>query len=588
MGCRPRTARTHLSIRRACQVVPDIPSFAVDDGFTYLVPETADIHIGSRVRVRVSGRRLKGFVTAVFEAPEERKLLPVDAVSGDIPSFDESMLAVLRWAATHYVSPLSVILRRTIPPNIPRTPNGTPRQPVSRLSGVVVVVSSSLDHATHLEGIVAEAAAVGGSTMIIAPTVLEVGRVSDALKNRFSGHVVSATSSSSGKDSTKAWSRAATSGDSILVGTREIVLWPVAGLVSMVVVEDSRRVMKSPSTPTLGVREIAVKRSGINGNRLTFLSPLPSLETLALRPKVIPTPNRSWPLVEVADRAEEPPSRSVLLDRTRIALAGATGKGLSAFVLVPSRGYAPAFRCVRCGELRRCTVCGTAATRRGDCRRCGAVFGECVTCAGQHFEPLGAGLGSVRDAIARSVGDAVGVSGEHRPITVGSERDIVTQKPIDLAVAVDIDGMAMAPTYRASEDALRLLVRTANLVRRGRGNRLIVQTALPDQPVVEALRSGRPTEFLRQQLTERRRSSFPPAGELIALEVDRAIEVGTAVEDAVSTSATVLGPAAMKDRDRWLIQAKDLTPARAAVRRLVGSLRDRGARVRVDADPIDL
>lgn len=569
-------------------MVPDIPSFAVDDGFTYLVPETFGVQIGSRVRVRVSGRRLKGFVTAVFDAPAGKKLLPIEAVSGDVASFDESMLAVLRWASTHYVSPLSVILRRTIPPNVPRSSVNVPARHRPGSNEITVVVSSARDHVSHISTIVGEAIDSEGSVMIVVPTVREVANISKVLADRFANRVLSATSSSSGKDATNAWTTAATTGGSVLVGTREIMFWPVAGLTSLVVVEDSRRVMKSPSTPTLGVREVAVRRSATEGTLLTFLSPVPSLESVVLRSTVIETPNRSWPLVEVIDRGEEPPSRSVLMERTRISLAGAARDGLATFVLVPVRGYAPAFRCIRCGELRRCVECGTAATRHADCRRCGAPLKGCVACSSQRFEALGAGIGSVRDAIARSVGDAVGVAGENRLITVGSERDIVTQNPIQMAVAVDIDGMTMSPTYRAAEDALRLLVRVANLVERGRGNRLIIQTALPEQDVVEALKAGGSTEFLAQQIEERRRSSFPPVGELIALEIDRKVHVGAAVDDAIGGVATVLGPASMKDRDRWLIQGKDLTKARVALRALAGTLRDRGARVRIDADPIDL
>ena len=60
-----------------CQVVPDIASFAVDDGFTYRVPENLAVTVGSRVRIRVGGRRMRGFVTAVFgEQPEREPDLP--------------------------------------------------------------------------------------------------------------------------------------------------------------------------------------------------------------------------------------------------------------------------------------------------------------------------------------------------------------------------------------------------------------------------------------------------------------------------------------------------------------------------------
>ncbi|MCL1597657.1 MAG: hypothetical protein M3094_00625, partial [Actinomycetia bacterium] len=159
---------------------------------------------------------------------------------------------------------------------------------------------------------------------------------------------------------------------------------------------------------------------------------------------------------------------------------------------------------------------------------------------------------------------------------------------VDLAVSVDIDGVAHAPNYRAAEDALRLHVRVAHLVRRGSGNRLLVQTAIPDQPVVDSLRSGNPEAFLEDLLAVRRRSGFPPYGQLIALEVDTTIDARTEVTEILGGVATVLGPAPQGDRVRWLIQGRDLSEARMRLRRLVGSLRDRGARVRVDADPIDL
>lgn len=588
MGRRDRTTRTELTTAKACQVVPEIPSFAVDDGFTYIVPERMEVRVGSRVRIRVSGRRLKGFVTSLFDARPERSLLPIDGVSGTVASFDERSLDVLRSVASHYVTPLSTILGRTLPPNLPRAGRFPPRPPKTGNPSFGVIVSNAQTHASHISSIVAEAFDNHLGAIVIVPTITEAATFAGTLAHRFGDAVVAATSASSAKEATRAWVKAATAPPVVLVGTREIMLWPVAELGVAVIVEDARRVMKSPSTPTLSVRDVVVRRARAEGFDVTFIGPVPTLESLALGAVVESPPGRQWPLVEVADRAEEPPSRSILLDRTRAALTAVVNRGARAFVLVPVRGYAPAFRCVRCGELRRCEHCGTAATRQRECRRCGASLAPCPHCNGERFEALGAGIGSVRDAVARSVGDSVGVLGENKPVTVGSERDLVAHPLIDLAVAVDVDGLSLAPTYRAAEDALRLLVRLANLVQRGRGNRLLIQTALTDQPVIAALRSGRSDAFLAAQLAERARSSFPPVGELITLEIDRTIEVGSQVLDSLDSVASVLGPAETSDRDRWLIQAGDLTEARARLRRLVGSLRDRGARVRVDADPIDL
>jgi primosomal protein N' (replication factor Y) len=573
---------------KACQVVPDIPSFAVDDGFAYVIPDGMDVHIGSRVRIRVSGRRMKGFVTAVFEPQPDRKLLPIDGVTGSIPSFDARTLPMMRWAATHYVSPMSTILKRTIPPNVPRLVRAEVEDRVAGDRQVTIITSDTRSHLLHTTEAVAPAIALDESAIVIVPSVQEAETMAAGLREVYGDSVVLATSASQGKEATRSWGRAANRPPTLLVGTREIMLWPVARLGIAVIVQDARRVMKSPSTPTLGVREVLVARSEHERFDVTFISPVPTLETVALGGSVVAPAGREWPLVEVIDRSHEPPSRTVILERTSTAISAAVRRNDQVFVLVPSRGYAPAFRCIACGELRRCSICDAAASRKSDCRRCGGHLGSCTKCGKARFEPLGAGIGSVRDAIARSVGNDVGVAGEGKLVTVGSERDLIGVGEMSLAVAVDIDGMAHAPTYRASEDALRLLVRLAHLVVKGKGNRLLVQTADANQPIVVALVSGRSEAFLKDLMQERRASHFPPYGELIALEIDRTVPVGSAIVDAIGTDGRVLGPAPMRDRDRWLIQGRDLTNARVALRQVIGTLRDKGARVRVDVDPIDL
>jgi primosomal protein N' (replication factor Y) len=531
---------------------------------------------------------MKGFVTAVLPGPTDRKLLPIDGVVGTSGSFDEETLPTLRWAATHYVSPLSTILKRTIPANVPRLTHHELEPLESADSRTTIIISDARSHLGHVAASVETSISLGEGALVIVPSVAEAEEMASGLADIHGEAVVLSSSASENKDSTRSWGRAANRAPTLLVGTRETMLWPVARLSSAVVVEDGRRVMKSPSTPTLGVREVLIARSQRERFPLTFIGPVPTLETIDLDPVINAPGGRQWPLVEVVDRSHEPPSRTVLLERTTTAISAAVRRNEHVFVLVPSRGYAPAFRCIACGELRRCSVCQTAAARKDECRRCGAELKACTNCAKERFEPLGAGIGSVRDAIARSVGGNVGVAGDKKLVTVGSERDLIGCQEMSLSVAVDIDGMAHAPTYRASEDAFRLLVRLAQLVGRGKGNRMLVQTASADQPIVAALRSGRSGGFLAGLMAERRASNFPPFGELIALEIDRAVPIGDAITTAIGDDARVLGPAPMRDRDRWLIQGTDLTRARIALRQVTGTLRDKGARVRIDVDPIDL
>ncbi len=100
-------------------MVPDLPTFAVDDGFAYEVPPGVEVEVGALVRVPLGGRRVPGFVVAMGEAerPGLRRLL---GRRGDLPVFGRGLLEVMRWAAIHYVAPLPVVLGKGAPLNLPR------------------------------------------------------------------------------------------------------------------------------------------------------------------------------------------------------------------------------------------------------------------------------------------------------------------------------------------------------------------------------------------------------------------------------------------------------------------------------------
>ena len=115
----------------------------------------------------------------------------------------------------------------------------------------------------------------------------------------------------------------------------------------------------------------------------------------------------------------------------------------------------------------------------------------------------------------------------------------------------------------------------------------MVQTSMPDHPIIAALRSGRPLDFLQNELSARARDGFPPAGELLALDLrEPPAEADAQLRDVAG--AEVLGPADTGEGQRWLLQGKDLGDARVRLRGLVQSWRDAGVRVRIDVDPSDL
>lgn len=559
------------------------------------------------MRIPLGGRRVRGFVTSVSGEAPPRPLKALAARSGQLPVFDTSLLQSIRWAASHYVAPLAAVLRRAAPPNLPKPRKPRARSPVPHRSGKLSEWGAAQIAAGHspprylvtgdryaaqIADAIAPILDAGRNTMVALPTAAEAEAVAVDLGDLFGDRVLLVTGGMSAAEHTRAWSITAQGSGFILVGTREIALWPGGDLGGAVIVEEGRRAFKSPSTPTLHVRDVLRRRAAVERFGLLFLGPVPTTEVLAAGVTLDRPDGRVWPLVEVVDRSEEPPGSGLVMDRTRAAIGAVVRSGGRGFVLVSRRGYAGAFRCVGCRQVRRCAQCGAAPDRDGPCPRCGTRAGPCAECGGAKFEPLGAGVGRVVDDLRRSFGQSVTPAGDGGSISVGTERDLVSVAGLDLAVAIDGDGPILAPHYRAEEDALRLFARLALTVSRGRGKRCMIQTGDPRQRVIEAIRSGRPLPILEQILEERADSSFPPVGDIIAVEVAGPEGPAPADADAILrrtvAGATILGPAPGPSGSRWLIQGANLRRTRILLRPAVQSMRDAGARVRVDVDPVDL
>lgn len=563
--------------------------------------------MGSIVRIPLGGRKVRGFVTDI-RSGSSAGLKELRGVSGEVPVFDERLLETLRWAAHHYVSPMAGLLAKSAPPNLPRLAKTPPWPEVPRVgpgpltplataaagggrSPAAYFLTSS-DWSRHVESVVGVVAAADRSSMVVVATAVEAAAIAKELSSTFGRRVVVATPDLSDRQLTAAWQVAATVPGSIVVGTHRIAFWPVARLALAVIIQEGRRGMKDRQTPTIHAREILKTRARIERFGLLYMGRVPSTEVLGAGTEIIRAPgrNRIWQLVEVVDRGEDPPGSGILTDRVRSALRNAIDKKERVFLFTHRHGYAPASRCVSCRTLRRCEQCGARPDPGTSCARCGAALGPCTTCRGARFEPLGAGVGRILEVTRRMVGtELVGNIDEGRPIVVGTERDLTRAGTVDLAVAIDADGLILGTNYRAAEEALRILTRLAGILPFGRGKRLMVQTSQPNHPVITALRRGEPTEFLEAELTKREALGFPPAGELIVIEVRSGGPQSDAlIKEAVGTDATVFGPATAPRGERWLIQGNNLSIVRTRLRSAVQSLRDAGAAVRIDADPIDL
>ncbi|HEV2309899.1 MAG TPA: hypothetical protein VGU73_05215, partial [Acidimicrobiia bacterium] len=138
----------------------------------------------------------------------------------------------------------------------------------------------------------------------------------------------------------------------------------------------------------------------------------------------------------------------------------------------------------------------------------------------------------------------------------------------------------LAPRFRAETQALWLLVRAARLLGdRQHGGRLLVQTRVPDHPVLLAAERSDPGPLLREEAARRKALGLPPFGGLAVLSGDA--EAVDAAADALGPPLEVLGPV----DGRALVRApsaRELADGLAAAD--LGAARAIG-HLRVDVDP---
>ncbi len=589
-----------MSEAAIARVVPDLASFSVDHGFEYAIGDH-DVEVGSLVRVPLSGRPRRGYVVDVYPG-DASHLKEIRGVSGDLPVFSPALLQAIDELAAYYVAPRSVVLAKSLPPNLPRRvprltlpsipPSSSPAPAATAAAaagqpGGHVQLLAGAGWGEIIRGSVTEILSAQRSAIVVVPTAVEADRLLAVLRPDLGARVLDGH----GDDAavTRAWSEAALNPGVVVVGTAKVAWWKVARLAAIVLVDEGRRGMKERQTPTVAAARLAATRAHHEGLTIFHLSRLPTADTFARDPLVVRLGGRLWPPVEIVDRTGEPPGSRLFTARVTDSVRATLRDQGRVFLFTHRRGYAPAARCGSCRQLRLCPGCGARPDAGAECRRCGSGLGPCSNCGHDRFEPLGAGIERVTEEARRlfDPGVASDPVADGPALVVGTERDLVALRPVDLAVAIDGDGLVRGTNYRAGEDALAVLARVAARVRSGPRHRLMVQTASPGHPVYEALRKADPVPYLEHELSERKAMGLPPTGEILVLEVSDADEAGDEIR-AVSETATVFGPAAFNRGQRWLIQGADLTEPKQRLRAVIGRLREHGARVRADADPRDL
>ncbi len=561
------------------------------------------VRLGTVVRFSLHGRRVGGWIVgvAVEPATDRAKLKPLAKLSGFGPG--EELLSLAKWASWRWWGRPAHFLRTASPDFVVRgLPPAKPLDPallsVSPVVDDVVALAVEATDPSYDPGpvlvrippafdtfpLVVEAVRSAGpkGALIVAPSV--AASVHLARRLRRAGAPVALLPGE--------WAKAVVGG-CVVVGARSAAWAPIVDPGIIVVLDEHDEAHKQEQTPAWNARDVAVERARRSLIAVILTSPMPSLEALAIPGIRLVEPTRAaerrgWPRINVIDRAEEDPGRQGIISDRLVSLLRSSDR----VVLVLNRvGRAKLLACVACGDLCRCEHCEGAMAMFSDtsvlvCQRCKQERPPlCGSCGAGKLKNVRVGVTRAREELEalalRPVGEMTATSEappDHVRVIVGTEAVLHRLGVADAVVFLDFDGELLAPRYRASEQALHLVVLAARMTGgKGEDGRIFVQTRQPNHAVLQAALLADPSRLLDAQASLRALLGFAPSRAVAAVSGPGAKEVADAVR-AREPGVTVQGP----DGGPYLLRA----PNQAMLCGVLATVDKPVDRVRVEIDPL--
>ncbi|MFA6093261.1 MAG: primosomal protein N' [Elusimicrobiota bacterium] len=428
----------------------------------------------------------------------------------------------------------------------------------------------------------------------------------------------------------------------VVVGPRSACLLPFKDLRLAVVDEEQDESYKQDGqVPYYHARDVVLERCRTFEAAAVLGSATPSVESFhqaktgALR--LIEMPQRVFtgtgaPPVRLLDRPAE--GRSCIGPELLEALRERLQRREQSILLVNRRGFSNFAICRKCswvarcplcevalihhrdesgGHLLRCHHCGRSASVPSRCGQCGA---EALTFAGIGTQKVAAEVRCVLPGVRvlRMDRDTVsnGADAEIYGSFLRGDADVLVGTKlvakgfhfprVTLVGVVDADTMLQMPDFRSSERTVQMLLQAAGRAGRAEApGEVLLQTARPTDPALQAVARVDYAGFCSQELLVRRDLRYPPSTILVRVVfsgkteavVLRACESSADMLKAALGEDSVLGPAPgllakLRGLHRWHLLLKlppeRLETARAALRAMQNPST---VRVKVNVDPYD-
>ena len=398
----------------------------------------------------------------------------------------------------------------------------------------------------------------GRQAMVLVPEISITPQLLARFRNRLGNCVQALHSGLSNRERLNRWVSCTSGTVSVLIGTRSAVLTPVPNLGLIIVDEEHDALFKQEHTVRYSARDTAIMRAKLHDIPVVLGSATPSLESWysarSMRYRHVHLTRRatgvSKPHISLVDTRQQELVCG-LAPASIEALRQTLSEGYQAMLFRDRRGYAPILLCPNCGWLAECGRCDARmtlhrASRLLRCHYCEAsriIPPHCPTCTHRPLQTSGEGTEQIEESLkqlfpehevvridrdrVRNQGD---LERQLRYIHSGTPALLIGTRMLakghdianlKLVVAMQADQGIFNTDFRACEQSCQLLLQVAGRAGRARTpGRVLIQTTLPEHPLMQLLVSQDYNRLAEYLLNERQQTGMPPLTHMAILRAD--------------------------------------------------------------------
>ena len=389
--------------------------------------------------------------------------------------------------------------------------------------------------------------------LFLVPEIGLTPQLVERIEQRLGTKVFVTHSGLSNTQRAQTWLAAKTKKAKVLVGTRSAVFLPFTNLGLIVIDEEHDLSFKQKEGFLYNARDIAVYRAKQLAIPILLGTATPSFETqfnvtrkryqkLTLTKRATATSIPDVKLIDMRSKASEDGLSNELIQAIKIELENEN----QVLLFLNRRGYAPTILCQECAWTAECSRCDARMTFYKNrnilkCHHClkeEKVPSQCPSCNSTNLLWLGEGTQRIenklqqlfpnssiiridRDSTSKKDALANKLEEIHRgkyQIIIGTQ---MLSKGHDfpnvtLVGILNVDQGLFSTDFRATERLAQLLIQVAG--RAGRSNKkgkVLLQTYLPEHPLLNCLLSQGYSAFSQQALKIRQECSLPPYSSMI-------------------------------------------------------------------------